>query len=436
MTDNMKKIALFWAVMILISGSVLYLSTPSHGDSDVEFSIDFDSGGGLQLIERNGNHFTFDVVDDNDGETRDYFHLRFENVKDETITIDFQNINCAPSDWSPWVNYGSLTDLEWEQIDTTLGDFEYTFNEDEAYISSRWAYSNSAIYERQVKHYAENYETADYEIIGQSLNGRDQYALTVEDPEAEDNKEIVIYARQHSQEVKGSVRLDGQLEWLVPRVEYGGFEENYSFHILPNMNPDGIYEALNRHDSEGNDLNRKWDESEDETPPEVLNAQDYISENIENPHFGFDLHSARSDFYAVMVIEDVPSETELDWMDQMDENIITLDGTTLTDYENSLERSRGYFYEETGGTMFTTEQHEYIYQEMSEVKDIGEANLRVITEYDEDFEEPEDDEDDNGIWVPDDSEGVKDWIWSNLSLVVGTALIVGIAVMIDRELNG
>lgn len=433
----MKKVVIFTASILILSGLVIaYSSLNSQADSGATLIIDFDSGGGVQIESSGENYWELRLEDDVGDDQRDYFHLKFEDTKDETIDIDFTGMGRIPADQPLLVNYGTLSDPDWEYAETTVGDFEYSPEQDEVYVASYFPYPNERIYTDQVQYYSENYETVDYEIIGQSKEDRDMYAMTIEDPDHTDPKEIVLYARQHSQETYGSFRLDGILDFVAPRVEHNGFEENYSFHILPNLNPDGIYNGIYREDPEGNDLNREWDETAD-TPVEIENAKDYIRDNIENPHFGLDLHSSTNQNYE-SVVHNPDHHTEdhhQDWVEAIAENVFCLDG--IRDTSDDENRARGFFYSETGGTMVSPEQYQYYEHDSSDdIRDVGTENIKEITEYDEDFEESEDTEDDNGIWVPDDSEGVKDWIWNNLSLVVGTALIVGIAVMIDRELNG
>ena len=85
-----------------------------------------------------------------------------------------------------------------------------------------------------------------YTAVGESLDGRNIYAATLGNPNAE--KQIVVSAGIHAREYMTPLLVMKQIEYYLDNYETGEYDgvkyseifEKYAFCILPMCNPDGI----------------------------------------------------------------------------------------------------------------------------------------------------------------------------------------------------
>ncbi|MFT7462273.1 MAG: putative deacylase [Pseudohongiellaceae bacterium] len=112
--------------------------------------------------------------------------------------------------------------------------------------------------------YAANYPAiASFEVIGQSLQGRDIFGLRISDNVSveEDEPEMMFLANIHGDEfASGEIAYQWAMELLD---DYGtdpvatGFVDDNEIWVLPLLNPDG-HEMGTRNNAAGVDLNRDW----------------------------------------------------------------------------------------------------------------------------------------------------------------------------------
>jgi len=106
------------------------------------------------------------------------------------------------------------------------------------------------------------------DVLGHSLDGRAIDRLIVGDGP----KTVWLYARQHPGESMAEWWMEGALERLtdphdpVARL----LRQQATFHIVPNMNPDGSFRGHLRTNAAGVNLNREWNAPSAEKSPEVL----------------------------------------------------------------------------------------------------------------------------------------------------------------------
>ena len=98
---------------------------------------------------------------------------------------------------------------------------------------------------------ADTYSAAfSYQSIGKSVDGREIYACTVGNPNAE--KKILLTGGMHGKEYLSSLLVMTQIEFYLANYETGSYNglsyaelfENYAFYVLPMINPDGVMLAL------------------------------------------------------------------------------------------------------------------------------------------------------------------------------------------------
>ena len=117
------------------------------------------------------------------------------------------------------------------------------------------------------------------ESIGNSVEGRPLYLVTLGDPRLDQKTAPVIWivARQHSFEAGGSWAVEGLLNFLSSsELEARNILQQVVFKICPMLNPDGVVSGGTRFNAEGVDLNRHWN-SEDPLSSDSKKAPEIVS---------------------------------------------------------------------------------------------------------------------------------------------------------------
>jgi murein tripeptide amidase MpaA len=126
----------------------------------------------------------------------------------------------------------------------------------------------------------------EYRSLGKSLDGQDIDCLTI----GEGDFTVWLYGRQHPGETMAEWWMEGALEKLtdsddpVARV----LRAQCTFHVVPNMNPDGSRRGHLRTNAAGVNLNREWHAPSAERSPEVLCVRNAMDED--KPQFAMDIH--------------------------------------------------------------------------------------------------------------------------------------------------
>jgi hypothetical protein len=100
-------------------------------------------------------------------------------------------------------------------------------------------------------------------VLGTSEQGRDIDLLTITNPlvPLQSKKVIYIIGRQHAAETSSSHMLEGMINFLISGdVNACGLRSYYVWHIVPMLNPDGVYLGNTRATSESRDPNRDWND--------------------------------------------------------------------------------------------------------------------------------------------------------------------------------
>jgi murein tripeptide amidase MpaA len=146
-----------------------------------------------------------------------------------------------------------------------------------------------------------------YRSLGKTVDGQDLDCLTI----GEGDITVWLYARQHPGETMAEWWMEGALEKLtdpddpVARV----LRSECTFHVVPNMNPDGSRRGHLRTNAVGINLNREWHAPSLEKSPEVYFVRHAMDQDP--PAFAMDVHGDEAipaNFLAGF--EGIPSLTE------------------------------------------------------------------------------------------------------------------------------
>ena len=241
-------------------------------------SIDsaFDSGN-IHVERVTGpNDIVLTIGKDAHSDFYQWFHFRLSGGRGQRCIIRIIDLNnCAyPGGWPGYRTCVSVDRQTWRRAPTSFDPksangtltIEVTPSVDQLWLAYFAPYAMERHHDLIARIAAKPGVRAD--VLGHSLDGRAIDRLVVGDGP----KTVWLYARQHPGESMAEWWMEGALERLtdphdpVARL----LRQQATFHIVPNMNPDGSFRGHLRTNSAGVNLNREWNAPSAEKSPEVL----------------------------------------------------------------------------------------------------------------------------------------------------------------------
>jgi murein tripeptide amidase MpaA len=303
----------------------------------ISISSSFDAGN-IRVISQSGDSADLEIVQDHMSDFYQWFYFRVAGGAGRELTLRITNCkgSAYPHGWPDYKAVMSLDREDWVRVsDTSYADGVLTIKltppQDLVWIAYFAPYSME-------RHHDLVTQTAalpgiGYASLGKTLDGQDIDCLTI----GEGPIDVWLYARQHPGESMAEWWMEGALEKLtdddepVARV----LRKECTFHVVPNMNPDGSRRGHLRTNAVGVNLNREWHAPSAEKSPEVLcvrNAMDEIP-----PDFAMDVHGDEAipaNFLAGF--EGIPSHTD------RQQRLFNLFGETLERLSPDFQRQKGY----------------------------------------------------------------------------------------------
>jgi murein tripeptide amidase MpaA len=254
--------------------------------------------------------------------------------------ITLKITNCAgsayPNGWPDYKGVMSLDREEWLRIDGTsyangVLTMKLTPPQDVVWIAYFAPYSMERHHDLVTQTAA--LPDVGYRSLGKSLDGQDLDCLTI----GNGSLNVWLYARQHPGESMAEWWMEGALEKLtdeddpVARV----LRRECTFHVVPNMNPDGSRRGHLRTNAVGVNLNREWHAPSAEKSPEVLWVRNAMDDTP--PDFAMDVHGDEAipaNFLAGF--EGIPS------LSDRQQRLFNLFGETLERLSPDFQRQQGY----------------------------------------------------------------------------------------------
>jgi murein tripeptide amidase MpaA len=108
------------------------------------------------------------------------------------------------------------------------------------------------------------------ELLCRTISGLPVFVITIGSDSRNYRKRpvIAITSRVHAGETPGSFVFQGIYEYLMSNESYS-LRKNYTFVLIPCLNPDGVVCGNYRSSLSGSDLNRQWLYPEEEIHPEI-----------------------------------------------------------------------------------------------------------------------------------------------------------------------
>ena len=256
----------------------------------ISISSAFDSGN-IRVIAIDGDAATLEIVTDHQSDFYQWFHFRLAGAGGREVTLNITNAggSAYPGGWPGYRACVSMDREDWTRVeDTSFTDgtltIRFTPETDLVWLAYFAPYSMERHHDLVTTVAA--LPGVAYRSLGLSLDGQDIDCLTI----GEGGLTIWLYARQHPGESMAEWWMEGALEKLtdpddpVARI----LRRDCTFHVVPNMNPDGSRRGHLRTNAAGVNLNREWHAPTAERSPEVLfvrNAMDAAP-----PVFAMDVH--------------------------------------------------------------------------------------------------------------------------------------------------
>jgi murein tripeptide amidase MpaA len=297
----------------------------------------FDSGN-IRVLKIDGDGADLEIVKDHQSDFYQWFHFRVAGGAGRELTLRI--LNCADSAYpNGWPDYRACLSFdreEWLRVeDTSYADgvltIRFTPPTDVVWLAYFAPFSMERHHDLVTSVAA--LDGVGYRSLGKTLDGQDIDCLEL----GEGPLRVWLYARQHPGESMAEWWMEGALEKLadeddpVARV----LRRECTFHVVPNMNPDGSRRGHLRTNAAGVNLNREWHAPSAERSPEVLFVRNAMDES--GVDFAMDVHGDEAipaNFLAGF--EGIPSFTEKQG------DLFKLFGRTLERLSPDFQTRQGY----------------------------------------------------------------------------------------------
>jgi murein tripeptide amidase MpaA len=233
-------------------------------------------GGNIRLVAIEGSRIDLEIVRDHQSDFYQWFYFRLTGAAGRPVELRLLNAAGAayPHGWDGYRACLSEDREEWERVDTDYQGGILTIRATPASDSVWFAYFAPYTMER---HYdliasAAAHPAVRYRSLGRTLDGQEMDYLGIGDGPLQ----LWLYARQHPGETMAEWWMEGAIERLLDDADpiARRLREKATFHLIPNMNPDGSRRGHLRTNAAGTNLNREWHDPSPERSPEVLCVRD------------------------------------------------------------------------------------------------------------------------------------------------------------------
>jgi murein tripeptide amidase MpaA len=274
----------------------------------------FDSGN-IRVLSITDNservRAALEIVKDRQSDFYQWFHFRVAGVAGREVELAITNCGTSayPDGWPGYKARVSEDRETWTQAETSYANGTLTIRLSPD-VNMIWV-AYFAPYSMERHHdliaWAACQPGVEHRELGLTLDGQPLDLLTL----GEGPKKVWLYARQHPGESMAEWWMEGALERLCDEEDAVArlLRAKATFHIVPNMNPDGSRRGHLRTNAVGVNLNREWHEPSMERSPEVFLVRQAMEET--GVDFATDVHGDEA-IAAVFLagFEGVPGLTE------------------------------------------------------------------------------------------------------------------------------
>jgi len=299
-------------------------------------SAAFDSGN-IRVLKQESDRFDLEIVNDHQSDFYQWFHFRLLGAQGRKVELRILNVagSAYPLGWPGYSARWSEDREDWRLAETSFDGKILTIRHTPSSNNVWFAYFAPYSMERHHDLIATiaGMPGVRYESLGQTLDGQEMDCLHI----GEGPLQVWLYARQHPGETMAEWWMEGALGRLtdpadpVARV----LRREATFHVVPNMNPDGSRRGHLRTNAVGVNLNREWHEPTPERSPEVLCVRNKMDET--GVDFAMDVHGDEAIPYVFLAgFEGIPN-----WTDRQG-NLYTLYREILARRSPDFQVEHGY----------------------------------------------------------------------------------------------
>jgi len=247
-------------------------------------------GGNIRLVSIEDDRIDLEIVKDHQSDFYQWFYFRLTGAAGRALELRI--LNCAgaayPHGWEGYQACLSEDREEWRRVDTAYDDGVLTISvtppSDSVWIAYFAPYTMERHHDLVASVAAE--PAAAYRSLGQTLDGRELDYFRFDGGPLQ----VWLYARQHPGETMAEYWMEGALERLLDESDpvTRRLREKATFHVVPNMNPDGSFRGHLRTNAAGTNLNREWHAPSLEKSPEVFHVRAEMDKT--GVDFAMDVH--------------------------------------------------------------------------------------------------------------------------------------------------
>ncbi|MFN3943325.1 MAG: M14-type cytosolic carboxypeptidase [Allosphingosinicella sp.] len=247
-------------------------------------------GGNIRLVAVDGDRIDLEIVSDHQSDFYQWFHFRVTGCAGRALELRILNAGGAAyaHGWDGYRARMSEDRESWRQVDTSYQGRVLTIRATPTTNSAWFAYFAPFTMER---HHdliagAALHPDVEHRSLGQTLDGQEIDYLKI----GTGPLSVWLYARQHPGESMAEWWMEGALERLLDDADpvARSLRARATFHIVPNMNPDGTRRGHLRTNAAGVNLNREWHAPSAERSPEVLHVLEEMKRT--GVDFAMDVH--------------------------------------------------------------------------------------------------------------------------------------------------
>ena len=255
----------------------------------IQICAAFDSGN-IHVVGIEGDRVDLEIVKDHLSDFYQWFHFRVSGAKGRTLTFRIVNAGGAAYAFG-WPGYRARWSSDrqtWRTTDSSYDNgvlsFTSAIDTDLVWFAYFAPYSIERHHDLVSRMALMPGVTA--RELGRTLDDQPVDCLTL----GTGTKQVWLYARQHPGESMAEWWAEGALEKLTDPKDATAkkLREKATFHIVPNMNPDGSRRGHLRTNAVGVNLNREWHAPTMEKSPEVFVVRAAMDET--GVDFAMDVH--------------------------------------------------------------------------------------------------------------------------------------------------
>ena len=240
----------------------------------IHISSQFDSGN-IEVVDvTDPAKVRLRIRKDGQSDFFQWFYFRVSGARGVPLTLGIENAGAAsyPKGWEGYRAVFSEDRLDWRRAETQYDGTQLTIRHTPQSDLVWFAYFAPYTLEQHedLVAFAQASSHARVERLGATLDGRDLDLLTF----GSGPKPLWVIARQHPGESMAGWFMEGLVERLCDDLDpvSRALMSAATLHVVPNMNPDGVFRGHLRTNASGANLNREWREPSLAKSPEVFHV--------------------------------------------------------------------------------------------------------------------------------------------------------------------